>query len=85
MLRTFTIAPQTTNYQEVLEWIKSHPGGTARQMSKQKQDVKNRIIYFKLFGEVLARNPGKVRTEYHVIGDGRGQPCQQLHYFWIGD
>jgi hypothetical protein len=90
---TETVAPQgTKRYRlaacslstgEVLEWIKAHPGGTPRQMCKQKQDFANKVAYMILFGEVLRQYRGRIRHEWRVIGDGKGYPCQQGHYTWI--
>lgn len=80
----FTFAKPIVSLEEIVEYLKAHPGGTPRDMSRKRNDAKNRIVYFRMFGEVHRRNKNSIRTEFRVIGDGKGNPVQQLHYFWIG-
>lgn len=82
----FTLpAKPTVSLEEVVDYIKSHPGGCPREMSKKRNDAKNRIKYFRMFGEAHRRYGNAcIRTEFRVIDDGTGNPVQQLHYWWIG-
>ena len=81
----FTIVQPTVTLEEVVEYMKAHPGGCPRDMSRTRNDAKNRIKYFRLFGEAHRRyGNGNIRTEFRTIGDGCGNPVQQLHYWWIG-
>lgn len=69
---------------EIVEYLRTHRPAFPRTMAYSRGPKKLVILYFRLFAEVQRLNPDLIKTSWFQVGNGQGQPAQQIGYSWVG-